>query len=145
MSVVMHLFRKKCETLRVRTPQVRSPQVRSQVKLVFALIWGLLRTPCGFSARQKKKRRHYVPPFSAHLFIHPFPMAPPPGGGVSPQYFTFLTLCLHGKNRLQTAFVPPPQPSGRDGALVLSAYVVKISDPGYSRSGHQVTLSDLTS
>ena len=32
-------------------------------------------------------------------------------GDVSPQYFMFLTLCLwvlHGKNRLQTAFVPPP-------------------------------------
>ena len=36
-----------------------------------------------------------------------------------PQYFKFLALCLwvlHGKNRIQTAFVPP-QPSGRDGAL----------------------------
>ena len=30
-------------------------------------------------------------------------------GGTCPQYFKFLTLCLwvlHGKNRLQTAFVP---------------------------------------
>ena len=45
-----------------------------------------------------------------------------------PQYVIFLTLCLlvlHGKNRLQTAFVPPPQPSGRDEALGLG-YVLKV-------------------
>ena len=41
-------------------------------------------------------------------------------GGSVPQYFKFLTLCLwvlHGKNRLQTAFVPPPPTTGRVGAL----------------------------
>ena len=59
----------------------------------------------------------YLTHVSRHSY--PGPRARHRGGGV-PQYFTFLTLCLwalHGKNRLETAFAPPPQPSGRDGAF----------------------------
>ena len=63
--------------------------------------------------------------------------APPPGGDGGTcltQYSNFLTLCLwvlHGKNGLQTAFVPPPQPSGRDGALGLWAELSP-TDSGWS-------------
>ena len=32
---------------------------------------------------------------------------------------------MHGKNRLQTPFVPPPHPLGRDGALVRADDVLK--------------------
>ena len=53
-------------------------------------------------------------------------------GGRVPRYYKFLTLCLwvlHGKNGLQTAFVPPNHRVVTEPLfLIVSVFVTKLSD-----------------